>query len=82
MRGPQHPALTWVLVCMPEMVPWELRWLERPVYGSRESPCPGACPEAWGKLAVIMAPPQTPLPRPALTVSTAIRFCKTKPGQV
>ena len=48
MWGPQHPALTWVLFCMPEMVPWELRWLESPFMGVGSPPAQGHAPKPGG----------------------------------
>lgn len=44
MGAPQHPALTWVLFCMPEMVPWELRWLESPWLWESGVPLPRGMP--------------------------------------
>lgn len=48
MRGPQHPALTRVLFCMPEMVPWELRWLESPCLWESGVPLPRGMPRSLG----------------------------------
>lgn len=41
----------------------------------------GTLPDDQKNKAVIIAPPQTPLQRFLLTVSTACRFCKTNQGQ-
>ena len=49
MGAPQHPALTWVLFCMPETVPWELRWLESPCLWESGVPLPRGVPQNLGE---------------------------------
>lgn len=56
---------------------------QSPIPGTWEhmAPTEGVHPQGVGESKpVIRAPSQTPLSRLSLTVSTACRFCKTKPG--